>query len=153
MKRTTLIGNERNSENEKDDKEDSNPEVLIKVMELLDDKEVIGRIMGTFDKDNETKEEYIKNRATRIDMLLEAAGTNEKEYIKAIQCANKKGYTVLLARDIDEGYINPFVPEWLEAWDGNVDCQPCFDFFGVITYVTDYLTKDDTGVVNMAALI
>ena len=36
--------------------------------------------------------------------------------------------------------------EWLEAWDGNLDIQPCFDYFAVITYVTDYPTKDDTGV-------
>ena len=27
-----------------------------------------------------------------------------------------------------------------------MDLQPCFDYFAVITYVTDYLTKDDTGV-------
>ena len=24
--------------------------------------------------------------------------------------------------------------------------QPCFDYFAVITYITDYLTKDDSGV-------
>ena len=58
----------------------------------------------------------------------------------------KNGYTILLERDIDEGYINAFNPEWLEAWGGNIDLQPCFDYFAFITYVTDYLTKDDSGV-------
>ena len=43
-------------------------------------------------------------------------------------------------------YINAFNPEWLDAWGGNVDSQPCLDYFAVITYITDYLTKDDTGV-------
>ena len=51
-----------------------------------------------------------------------------------------------MERDIDEGYINAFNPEWLEAWGGNIDLQPCFDYFAVITYVTDYFTKDDSGV-------
>ena len=27
--------------------------------------------------------------------------------------------------------------------------QPCFDFFGVITYVTEYFSKDDTGTVEV----
>ena len=26
-----------------------------------------------------------------------------------------------------------------------MDIQPCLDYFGVITYVTDYYMKDDTG--------
>merc|ERR1712105_47799 len=35
--------------------------------------------------------------------------------------------------------------EWLEAWDANMDLQLCFDFFAVITYISDYFTKDDSG--------
>ena len=31
------------------------------------------------------------------------------------------------------------------CWNGNMDIQPCLDYFGVITYVTDYYMKDDTG--------
>ena len=26
-----------------------------------------------------------------------------------------------------------------------MDIQPCLDYFGVITYVTDYFMKDDSG--------
>ena len=44
---------------------------------------------------------------------------------------------ILLEKDIDEGYINGFNPEWLEAWGGNMDLQPCLDYFAVITYITD----------------
>ena len=126
-----------------------NPEILTKVKELLDDKETIQKIMENFNKEKESKAEYEKNREKRIDMLLELAGTTEQEYMTAIKNATTRGYTILLARDIDEGYINPFIPEWLEAWDGNIDTQPCFDFFGVITYITDYLTKDDTGLTKI----
>ena len=66
--------------------------------------------------------------------------------MRAIQASVKAGLVILLERDIDEGYINAFNPEWLEAWEGNIDLQPCFDYFAVITYITDYLTKDDSGI-------
>ena len=93
-----------------------------------------------------SEEEYERNRGRRIDLLLEMAGTTYKEYVKEIRNSVKKGYTILLERDIDEVYINAFNPQWLEAWQGNMDLQPCFDYFAVITYITDYLTKDDSGV-------
>ena len=48
-------------------------------------------------------------------------------------------------RDISEIYVNTYNKEWLTAWDGNIDIQPCFEYFGVITYITDYFTKDDSG--------
>ena len=92
-----------------------------------------------------TKEEYKTNMENRIDELLDIAGSKYTEYCEAIECSVKQGHMILLARDIDEGYINAFNPEWLEAWEGNIDLQPCFDYFVVITYITDYLTKDDTG--------
>ena len=50
-----------------------------------------------------------------------------------------------MARDIDELHVNNYNPEWLEAWDGNIDIQPCSDFFAVITYITEYFTKDESG--------
>ena len=39
-------------------------------------------------------------------MLFQIAGTNHDDYIKAIRQTINKGYTILLARDIDEGYID-----------------------------------------------
>ena len=102
--------------------------------------------MEKYNKDEESVEEYKKNRSARIDELLQLAGGTYDEYLKAIQSSVKAGLMILLERDIDEGYINAFNPEWLEAWEGNIDLQPCFDYFAVITYITDYLTKDDSGI-------
>ena len=47
--------------------------------------------------------------------------------------------------------VNPYNPEIeiTRAWDGNTDFQFCFDFFGIISYITEYITKDDTGVVKI----
>ena len=53
---------------------------------------------------------------------------------------------MLLKRDVDEIYVNNYNPEWLEAWNANLDIQPVLDYFAVITYVTDYWSKSDEGV-------
>jgi hypothetical protein len=147
MKKTKVFCNELTSEQNKDDSQRKRkPEILEKVKELLDDKETTDKIMSKYNKKEESFEEYEANREDRIDELLRIAGTNYHEYEEEIKHSVKQGYTILLERDIDEGYINAFNPEWLEAWGGNIDLQPCFDYFAVITYVTDYLTKDDSGV-------
>ena len=54
------------------------------------------------------------------------------------------GYSVVLARDIDELFVNNYNSEWIKAWRGNMDIQVCLDFFAVITYITEYYMKDDT---------
>ena len=48
-------------------------------------------------------------------------------------------------RDIDEIYINNYNEEWIRCWDSNMDIQLTMDYFAIITYITDYYMKDDTG--------
>ena len=45
--------------------------------------------------------------------------------------------------------VNPYNPEITLAWDGNTDFQFCFDFYAIITYITEYFTKDDNGVIKI----
>ena len=42
--------------------------------------------------------------------------------------------------------INNYNQEWIKAWNGNMDLQVCLDPFAVATYITDYYTKDESGV-------
>jgi hypothetical protein len=104
--------------------------------------------MKQYNKNTETKEEYQVNRKKRVLQLLEIAKVSEDEYLEALSWS-RAGYTLHLKRDLDEIYINSYNPEWLQAWDGNIDIQPCCDFFGVITYITEYFTKDETGTVEI----
>ena len=67
-----------------------------------------------------------------------------EEYTDLLQIS-KKGYSMINARDIDEIYINNFNEEWILAWDSNMDIQMCMTFFAIITYITDYYMKDDSG--------
>ena len=117
---------------------------LSKVHEQLEDQELIDSIMSKYNKKKENKEEYNINRKRRILELLKKAEVSEDEYIEALSWS-RNGYSIHLKRDIDEIYINSYDPEWIRAWDGNIDKQPVFDFFEVITYVTEYFTKDESG--------
>ena len=83
-------------------------------------------------------------REKRINELCTKAGVKYDDYVKALQTTNK-GYTVVLQRDIDETFINPYNEEWMRAWNANLDLQPVLDFFAIITYVTDYYSKGDEG--------
>ena len=104
--------------------------------------------MDRYDKQNETQEEYNVNREKRIQDLCKVADVTYEAYIEALS-TSKSGYSVVLKRDLDEIYINPYNIEWMRAWNGNMDIQVVLDFFAVITYVTDYYSKDDTGTMEI----
>ena len=122
--------------------------ILSKVQDVLDNEETINEIMAKYDKQNETKAEYIVNTKQRIQDLCKIAGVSYDGYIKALS-TSKSGYSVVQQRDLDEIYINSYNIEWLRAWNANMDIQVVLDFFAVITYVTDYYSKDDTGTMEI----
>ena len=84
-----------------------------------------------------------------MDSILNNAGLNTEEekqkYKEALEYSTS-GYTIIMARDIDELWVNSYNPEITRAWNGNTDFQICLDFYAIITYITEYYTKDDTGV-------
>ena len=103
----------------------------------------------------ESPEEYQKNIRERIDKVLEIASAGRKspitymEYEMAVIQQPRKGSEVLLRRDIDEIYVNNYNAEWLVIWDANLDISPVYDYYGTITYITDYFTKDSTGLTDV----
>ena len=118
-------------------------EILKKVRAVMEDAEVIEEIMGKYNKEKESKVEYETNRKKRILELLEIAGVDPNEYIEALSWC-RAGFSLHQKRDLDEMYVNSYNPEWIMAWDGNIDIQLCLDFFAVITYITEYFLKDET---------
>ena len=122
--------------------------ILKKVRELLEDEELIIKIMCKYNKRKETKEEYNLNRSERIFEFLLFAEVNPNHYLLALKYS-RAGYSVHLKRDLDEIYINSYNIEWIRAWNGNLDIQPCFDHFAVITYVTEYFVKDESGTIEV----
>ena len=94
----------------------------------------------------ESPEEYKKNIRERIEKVLKKASaggepiTYEK-YEQAVIEQPRKGSEVLLQRDIDEIMVNNYNAEWIVAWNANIDISPVYDYYGTITYITDYFTK------------
>ena len=108
----------------------------------------MNRIMGKYDKQSETKDEYKANTKKRIEELCKVAGVDYNTYILALG-TSKTGHSVVQKKDLDEIYINSYNIEWIRAWNGNMDIQIVLDYFAVITYVTYYYTKDDTGTMEV----
>ena len=124
-------------------------ETLDKVKVVLNDEEIVDAIIeeiGTSEK--EPKEVYKVNKVRRIEALLRIADVSIEEYEEALSYTSS-GYKVTIERDLTEIYVNSFNVEWIEAWDGNMDMQPCFDYHATITYITDYFAKDDTGLMEV----
>ena len=65
-----------------------------------------------------------KGRELRIDALLEEAGFGSEEgkkmYVAALEFSSS-GYSLVMARDIDELWVNSYNPEITIVWDGNTD--------------------------------
>ena len=127
--------------------------ILSSVRKVLENKDVVNEILEKFPKEKEGKTaEADEGRRNRIDTILNKAGLTSKEekedYEKAL-AFSLSGFTVVYARDIDELMVNPYNPEITLAWDGNTDFQFCFDFYAIITYITEYFTKDDNGVMKI----
>ena len=97
----------------------------------------------------ESPEEYKENIRKRIDKVLKKASAGGElityeMYEKAVIEQPRKGSEVLLQRDIDEIFINNYNAEWIISWDANIDISPVYDYYGTITYITDYFTKVGT---------
>ena len=96
-------------------------------------KEILAKVdLGEEDK-NMGFEEFCKK-----------AGTNPGEYMKFIK-TTEKGTVLILERDVIERNVNNFSPEMLNAWNANMDIQIALDPFAIITYIVNYVNKDETG--------
>ena len=93
------------------------------------------KILNYDDKENEDELSRIKNM-TDEQMLA--------KYKKYLQFSST-GYRIIHQRDIDEVFVNNYNPEFLHCWDGNCDLQITLDHFAIITYITEYMMKDETG--------
>ena len=72
-----------------------------------------------------------------------------QRYKEALETSAGNRYSVILKRHPRDRYLNNYNPEWMHAWNGNLDLQPCLDFYSIVTYISDYYSKDDTGTVEV----
>ena len=124
-------------------------DTIVKVREVLSDDETMEKILKVYCKEKENPgTEYEQNRLERIKMVLKEAKVSFEDYMTALK-TTKRGYSIVLARDIDETNINNFNAEWLRAWNANIDIQIYLDYHAVVTYITDYYSKCETEMIKM----
>ena len=122
---------------------------LKKVGEVLDNADIVDEIIERIGHSEwEPHEVYQVNKKKRILALLEKADVTLEDYEEALSYTDV-GYKVVQERDLTEIFINSYNIEWIRAWDGNMDMQPCLDYHAVITYISDYFSKDDTGLMEL----
>ncbi len=80
------------------------------------------------------------NDKMTFEEFLKAVGVSESSYMKTIGTSSK-GDVIVLKRSVAERFINGYNPEWLRAWNANMDFQFCLNPHAVITYITDYMGK------------
>ena len=71
-----------------------------------------------------------------------------ERYEEALITSGKSAKSIITKRHPKDRYMNNYNPEWIFAWNGNMDLQVCLDFFQIISYITDYYSKDDTGTIE-----
>ena len=132
-----------------------------KVFEVLEDEAVMVKIeeiglqeIETLLKRNGNKEELEPIMRERLLAVLRIAdigeGTDEDLlhwYHEALSISPAV-YKMVLKRDVNEIYVNNYNPEWILCWNANMDLQFCFDYFAIVTYISDYYGKDDSGTVH-----
>ena len=124
-------------------------EILCKVMMVVDSKEFQEEISAMSSKNGEMKGvEHNKGIETRIRDACQRAKVDYDDYVKALS-VNRMGYKIVLQRDVDELYVNNYNVEWMRNWDANHDIQVAIEFFAVITYISNYYSKEDTAVTDL----
>ena len=92
-----------------------------------------------------------KIELNRLEALLDKAGIEPENGRSSLEIYEEAlgisthGYKIIHKRDIDEIYVNNYNAEWIINWNGNMDLQLCLDYHAVITYISDYYSKDESG--------
>ena len=83
-----------------------------------------------------------------LEEFLLSIGISLDDYEKCLK-VSQKGKCIILKRTLKERYVNNYHPYFLLAWFANCDFQFCMDSYAVVTYISDYLSKDDTGLTKI----
>ena len=125
---------------------------LKKLQNVLQKVRSVLEAMDIRKKDDKLFAQHLINKITIDDILIHAQiakdlKSSRELYYEALG-VSKKGKIIILKRTVQEMWVNNYNPEWLLAWNGNMDIQLCLDFFAICTYITDYYTKDETGTMS-----
>ena len=102
------------------------------------------KILTAVKKALEDNEDNIKKQKldnVSIKEFIENLGLNYDEYKNALKIA-EKGYVIINKREVNEVYVNNYNLRFIKMWNANIDCTFVLSKYEVLTYISDYLTKD-----------
>ena len=93
-----------------------------------------------FHSKNKEDEGKLNKNYGSLEDILKKAQVTEEDYYQALR-VSRNGKVIILKRSVDELWVNNYNPEWIRAWNGNMDIQLCLDFFAIVTYITGLATS------------
>ncbi|XP_033832459.1 uncharacterized protein LOC117379863 [Periophthalmus magnuspinnatus] len=82
------------------------------------------------------------NPITSIQQLFQNVGITQEVWEKALKCVEKR-MQIVLQRDVNEIWINPYNPILLKCWNANMDIQYVVDVYACIVYIISYMSKSE----------
>ena len=112
----------------------------------LDEQVVADRLKQFKDIKSKAKSiiKNLKSFDITWDTYLAELGVSYEQYKEALTYGESYS-KIILKREFNEIYINNYNEEMLRAWNGNMDLQLALDPYSIITYMTSYVTKDESG--------
>ena len=130
--------------------------IELKVLPNMDKEErksFIEKAKATLEKAKKQLEEIDEKAKKQLDdsgaemsfkEFCVAIDTDPEDYMKYLQIT-EKGTVLKMKRDVKDRNVNNFNREMLYAWNANMDIQLALDPYAVITYIVNYVNKDETG--------
>ena len=78
-----------------------------------------------------------------VSEVLEEINITEEEYKSALQISDYQDFQFHLKRPTDSYFVNNYYDIGLLAWEANIDIQPVFNYYKAITYMCNYLSKEE----------
>ena len=79
-----------------------------------------------------------------LDDFVEKLKVTKEQYMDHISIT-EKGRTIIMKRRVKERFVNNYNKEMITAWNANMDIQLTLDPFAVISYIVNYVNKDESG--------
>ena len=83
------------------------------------------------------------NENMTIQDFCQKINVSVDEYVEALKIS-ERGKVLILKREVKERFVNNYNPEMLRAWNANMDLQLVFDPYAVVSYIANYMNKDET---------
>ncbi|KAK7929411.1 hypothetical protein WMY93_005806 [Mugilogobius chulae] len=79
---------------------------------------------------------------SNIQQLFGLVGITQEIWEKALKSVEKRTQ-IILKRDVNEIWINPYNPFLLKCWNANMDIQYVTDVYACIVYIISYMSKSE----------